>query len=92
MQNLDLFELLLNIQRLHIKYLQAFLYLLHPRLHLCVILLMLPHLHIVHFKVFLPLPLHDAHILPDMRNHHIHCHKLDWRLLGSHCVLFEARN
>jgi hypothetical protein len=28
-----------------------------------------------------------------MRNHHIHCHKLDWRLLlGSHCVLLEARH
>ena len=93
MHNLDLFELLLNLDRFQIKHLQAFLYLLHPRLHLCVILLMLPHRHLVYFQVFLPLPLHDAHVLLDMRNHHIHGHKLDGLLLlGSHCVLLEARN
>ena len=93
MHYLDLFELLLDLNGLHIKHLQAFLYLLHPRLHLCVILLMLPHRALVHFEVFLPLPLHDAHVLPDMRDHHVHGHELDWlRLLGSHCVLLEARH
>jgi hypothetical protein len=93
MHDLDLFELLLDINGLHVKLLQAFLYLLHPRLHLCVILIMLPYRPFVDLEFFLPLPLHDAHVLPQVRDRHFHGHKLNWlRLLSSHCVLLEARH